>query len=110
MMPISHTSRGPVADHRSRHHLRTMSGLWASAPSRRRSVGDCTKDRRPRLKALAAESAQERRRQEFISNQRRVRYDITQKGLALEDRMPASVNSSVLRVRLTAAGLGGPIQ
>lgn len=52
-----------------------MSGLWASGPSRRRSVGggDSTKDRRPRLKALAAESAQERRRQEFISNQKRVR-------------------------------------
>lgn len=50
-----------------------MSGLWASGPSRRRSVGDSTKDRRPRLKALAAESAQERRRHEFISTQKRVR-------------------------------------
>eukprot|EP00752_Nemacystus_decipiens_P013797 g12249.t1 len=56
-----------------------MSGLWASGPSRRRSMGggDSTKDRRPRLKALAAESAQERRRQEFISNQRRARRNLS---------------------------------
>lgn len=53
-----------------------MSGLWASGSSRRRSVGDSTKNRRPRLKALAAESAQERRRQEFISAQKRVRADV----------------------------------
>lgn len=43
---------------------------WTSGPSRRRSVGESTKDRRPRLKALAAASAQERRRHEFIANQK----------------------------------------
>ncbi|CAM9613617.1 unnamed protein product [Ectocarpus sp. 6 AP-2014] len=54
-----------------------MSGMWASGPSRRRSVGESTKDRRPRLKALAADSAQERRRQEFISNQKRARRNLS---------------------------------
>lgn len=44
--------------------------LRTSGSSRRRSVGDSTKDRRPRLKALAAASAQERRRHEFIANQK----------------------------------------
>ncbi|CAM9132949.1 unnamed protein product [Scytosiphon promiscuus] len=56
-----------------------MSGLWAGGASRRRSVGESTKDRRPKLKALAAESAQERRRQEFICSQKRVR-ESTPKG------------------------------
>eukprot|EP00903_Cladosiphon_okamuranus_P016060 g14826.t1 len=45
--------------------------------SRRRSVGDSTKDRRPRLKALAAESAQERRRQAFISHQKKARRNLS---------------------------------
>ncbi|CAN0415899.1 unnamed protein product, partial [Ectocarpus fasciculatus] len=63
-------SDGKVATHH-------MSGMWASGPSRRRSVGESTKDRRPRLKALAADSAQERRRQEFISNQKRARRNLS---------------------------------
>lgn len=51
-------------------HLHLMADVWASGPSRRRGVG--TVDRRPRLKALAAASAQERRRQDCISKQKQV--------------------------------------
>lgn len=47
-------------------------GMNESGISRHRRV-ESTKDRRPRLKSLAATSAQERRRQEFISNQKQVR-------------------------------------
>lgn len=49
-----------------------MAGVWTSGPSRRRGLGENTVDRRPRLKALAAASAQERRRQDCLSKQKQV--------------------------------------